>query len=158
MRYGCLLPVLSSTLQIVTVLAAMTCYSGFFCIVHMTCYSSLFLQVNDGYARSLEILSKKLKFVQVNPLINASKALKDITQELERLRQKALSKVTSSGPFTISRSNKLYVYFLLISTYVTNVDEYVLWSDVSCPSFPAFTISGFQPHYRDFLCYEKAWN
>ena len=106
MRYDCLLPVLSSTLQIVTVLAAMTCYSGFFCIVHMTCYSSLFLQVNDGYARSLEILSKKLKFVQVNPLINASKALKDITQELERLRQKALSKVTSSGPFTISRSNK----------------------------------------------------
>ncbi|CAN6323679.1 unnamed protein product [Urochloa humidicola] len=52
-------------------------------------------EVNDGYARSLEILSKKLKFVQVNPLINASKALKDIKQELERLRQKALSKVSS---------------------------------------------------------------
>ncbi|XP_039826180.1 vacuolar protein sorting-associated protein 52 A-like isoform X4 [Panicum virgatum] len=52
-------------------------------------------EVNDGYARSLEILSKKLKFVQVNPLINASKALNDITQELERLRQKALSKVSS---------------------------------------------------------------
>ncbi|CAL4934005.1 unnamed protein product [Urochloa decumbens] len=52
-------------------------------------------EVNDGYARSLEILSKKLKFVQVNPLINASKALKDINQELERLRQKALSKVSS---------------------------------------------------------------
>ncbi|CAL4917262.1 unnamed protein product [Urochloa decumbens] len=49
-------------------------------------------EVNDGYARSLEILSKKLKFVQVNPMINASKALKDINQELERLRQKALSK------------------------------------------------------------------
>ncbi|RCV42396.1 hypothetical protein SETIT_9G213400v2 [Setaria italica] len=52
-------------------------------------------EVNDGYAKSLEILSKKLKFVQVNPLINASKALKDIKQELERLRQKALSKVSS---------------------------------------------------------------
>ncbi|CAN6282678.1 unnamed protein product [Urochloa humidicola] len=52
-------------------------------------------EVNDGYARSLEILSKKLKFVQVNPLINASKALKDIKEELERLRQKALSKVSS---------------------------------------------------------------
>ncbi|RLN41434.1 vacuolar protein sorting-associated protein 52 A-like [Panicum miliaceum] len=52
-------------------------------------------EVNDGYARSLEILSKKLKFVQVNPLINASKALKDITQELETLRRKALSKVSS---------------------------------------------------------------
>ncbi|OEL17489.1 Vacuolar protein sorting-associated protein 52 A [Dichanthelium oligosanthes] len=52
-------------------------------------------EINDGYARSLEILSKKLKFAQVDPLINASKALKDIKQELERLRQKALSKVSS---------------------------------------------------------------
>ncbi|CAN6299009.1 unnamed protein product [Urochloa humidicola] len=52
-------------------------------------------EVNDGYARSLEILSKKLKFVQVNPLINSSKALKDINEELERLRQKALFKVSS---------------------------------------------------------------
>ncbi|KAF8722496.1 hypothetical protein HU200_022323 [Digitaria exilis] len=52
-------------------------------------------EVNDVYARSLEILSKKLKFVQVDPLINASNALKDIKQELERLRQKALSKVSS---------------------------------------------------------------
>nr|CAB3499333.1 unnamed protein product [Digitaria exilis] len=51
-------------------------------------------EVDDGYARSLEILSKKLKFVQVDPLINASNALKDIKQELERLRQKALSKVS----------------------------------------------------------------
>lgn len=79
------------------ILASMTCYSGFFCIVHMTCYSSFSWQVNDGYARSLEILSKKLKFVQVDPLINASNALKDIKQELERLRQKALSKVTHLG-------------------------------------------------------------
>ncbi|KAJ1295080.1 hypothetical protein BS78_01G196700 [Paspalum vaginatum] len=53
-------------------------------------------EVNDGYARSLEILSKKLNFVQVNPLINASKALEDIKQELERLRQKAVSKVLST--------------------------------------------------------------
>ncbi|KAJ1295079.1 hypothetical protein BS78_01G196700 [Paspalum vaginatum] len=52
-------------------------------------------EVNDGYARSLEILSKKLNFVQVNPLINASKALEDIKQELERLRQKAVSKVSN---------------------------------------------------------------
>ncbi|XP_020402339.1 vacuolar protein sorting-associated protein 52 A isoform X2 [Zea mays] len=52
-------------------------------------------EVNEGYARSLEILSRKLKFVQVDPLINASKALNDIKQELERLRQKALSKISS---------------------------------------------------------------
>ncbi|KAL6883312.1 hypothetical protein ACP4OV_010726 [Aristida adscensionis] len=51
-------------------------------------------EVNDGYAKSLEILSKKLKFVQVDPLINASKALKEIKAELDRLRQKALSKVS----------------------------------------------------------------
>ncbi|GJN20917.1 hypothetical protein PR202_gb08355 [Eleusine coracana subsp. coracana] len=53
-----------------------------------------FWQVNDVYAKSLEILSKKLKFVQADPLINASKALKDVKTELERLRQRALSKVS----------------------------------------------------------------
>ncbi|CAD6205403.1 unnamed protein product [Miscanthus lutarioriparius] len=51
-------------------------------------------EINDGYARSLEILSRKLKFVQDDPLINASQALNDIKQELERLRQKALSKIS----------------------------------------------------------------
>ncbi|GJM84882.1 hypothetical protein PR202_ga00594 [Eleusine coracana subsp. coracana] len=51
-------------------------------------------EVNDVYAKSLEILSKKLKFVQTDPLINASKALKDVKTELERLRQRALSKVS----------------------------------------------------------------
>lgn len=60
----------------------------------MTCYSSFFWQVNDDYIKSLNMLSKKLRFAQVDPLINASKALKDIKQELERLRKKALSKVT----------------------------------------------------------------
>ena len=59
----------------------------------MTCYSSFFWQVNDDYIRSLNILSKKLIFAQVDPMINASNALKDIKQELERLRKKALSKV-----------------------------------------------------------------
>jgi vacuolar protein sorting-associated protein 52 len=63
-------------------------------MIHMACYSSFFWQVNDAYVRNLEILSKKLKFVQVDPLINASKALKDVKAELERLRQRALSKVT----------------------------------------------------------------
>ncbi|KAL6643247.1 hypothetical protein ACP70R_021428 [Stipagrostis hirtigluma subsp. patula] len=51
-------------------------------------------EVNDDYAKSLEILSKKLKFVQVDPLINASQALKEIKEELERLRQKAVSKAS----------------------------------------------------------------
>ncbi|KAL5231290.1 hypothetical protein ABZP36_030066, partial [Zizania latifolia] len=52
-------------------------------------------EVNDGYVKSLEILSKKLRFAQVDPMINASKSLKDIKPELERLRQKALSKVSN---------------------------------------------------------------
>ncbi|XP_024317533.1 vacuolar protein sorting-associated protein 52 A isoform X8 [Brachypodium distachyon] len=51
-------------------------------------------EVNDDYIRSLNILSKKLRFSEVDPMINASKALKDIKQELERLRKKALSKVS----------------------------------------------------------------
>ncbi|KAM0874321.1 hypothetical protein ACQ4PT_037517 [Festuca glaucescens] len=52
-------------------------------------------EVNYEYIKSLNILSKKLRFAQVDPMINASKALKDIKQELERLRRKALSKVSN---------------------------------------------------------------
>ncbi|KAF5457045.1 hypothetical protein F2P56_021180 [Juglans regia] len=50
-------------------------------------------EVNDEFMRTLEILSKKLKFVEVDPMVKASKALKDVQPELEKLRQKAVSKV-----------------------------------------------------------------
>lgn len=50
-------------------------------------------EVNDEYMRTLEILSKKLKFVEVDSLVKTSNALKDVQPELERLRQKAVSKV-----------------------------------------------------------------
>ncbi|KAE8022213.1 hypothetical protein FH972_008036 [Carpinus fangiana] len=50
-------------------------------------------EVNDEYMRTLEILSKKLKFVDVDPMVKASKALKDVQPELEKLRQKAVSKL-----------------------------------------------------------------
>ncbi|XP_076897129.1 vacuolar protein sorting-associated protein 52 A-like [Bidens hawaiensis] len=50
-------------------------------------------EVNDEYLRTLEILSKKLKFVEVDPMVKTSNALKDVQPELERLRQKAISKV-----------------------------------------------------------------
>jgi len=50
-------------------------------------------QVNEEYMRTLEILSKKLKFVEVDTMVKASKALKDVQPELEKLRQKAVSKV-----------------------------------------------------------------
>lgn len=52
-----------------------------------------FFQVNDEYMKTLEILSKKLKFVEVDPVVKASKALKDVQPELEKVRQKAVSKV-----------------------------------------------------------------
>ncbi|KAF5179691.1 Vacuolar protein sorting-associated protein 52 a [Thalictrum thalictroides] len=50
-------------------------------------------EVNEEYMRTLEILSKKLKFVEVDPMVKSSKALKDVQPELERLRQKAVSKI-----------------------------------------------------------------
>ncbi|KAL8216218.1 hypothetical protein R6Q57_023055 [Mikania cordata] len=50
-------------------------------------------EVNDEYLRTLEIMSKKLKFVEVDSMVKASNALKDVQPELERLRQKAISKV-----------------------------------------------------------------
>lgn len=49
--------------------------------------------MNDEYMRTLEILSKKLKFVEVDLMVKTSKALKDVQPELEKLRQKAVSKV-----------------------------------------------------------------
>ncbi|XP_050238842.1 vacuolar protein sorting-associated protein 52 A [Mercurialis annua] len=50
-------------------------------------------EVNDDYLRTLETLSKKLKFIEVDALVKNSKALKDVNPELEKLRQKAVSKV-----------------------------------------------------------------
>ncbi|KAI4303712.1 hypothetical protein MLD38_039311 [Melastoma candidum] len=50
-------------------------------------------EVNDEYLKYLEILSKKLKFTEVDNMVKASKALKDVQPELEKLRLKAVSKV-----------------------------------------------------------------
>jgi hypothetical protein len=49
--------------------------------------------VNEEYMKTLEILSKKLKFVEADQAVKSSKALKDVEPELEKLRQKAISKV-----------------------------------------------------------------
>lgn len=46
--------------------------------------------------RTLEILSKKLKFVEIDTMVKTSKALNDVQPELEKLRQKAVSKVLQS--------------------------------------------------------------
>lgn len=50
-------------------------------------------EVNDEYMRTLESLSKKLKFVEADLMVKSAKALKDVQPELEKLRQKAVSKV-----------------------------------------------------------------
>ncbi|MCE3052221.1 Vacuolar protein sorting-associated protein 52 [Datura stramonium] len=50
-------------------------------------------EVNEEYMRTLEILSKKLKFADADLMVKTSKALKDVQPELERLRQKAVAKL-----------------------------------------------------------------
>ncbi|KAL2934820.1 Vacuolar protein sorting-associated protein 52 A, partial [Bienertia sinuspersici] len=50
-------------------------------------------EVNEEYMRTLEILSKKLKFATADATVKTSMALKDVQPELEKLRQKAVSKV-----------------------------------------------------------------
>ncbi|KAG7651331.1 Vps52 [Arabidopsis thaliana x Arabidopsis arenosa] len=50
-------------------------------------------EVNEEYIKTLGILSKKLKFVETDQAVKSSKALKDVEPELEKLRQKAISKV-----------------------------------------------------------------
>jgi hypothetical protein len=55
-------------------------------------YSTI-VQVNDEYMKTLETLSKKIKFIDADPMVKSSKALKDVQPEVERLRQKAVSKV-----------------------------------------------------------------
>lgn len=64
-------------------------------------------QVNEDYMKTLEILSKKLKFVEVDSMVKTSKALNDVQPELEKLRQKAVSKVCSSSS---SREKLRYTY------------------------------------------------
>jgi vacuolar protein sorting-associated protein 52 len=43
--------------------------------------------------KTLETLSKKIKFLDADPMIKTAGALRDVQPEAERLRQKAASKV-----------------------------------------------------------------
>ncbi|XP_073290161.1 vacuolar protein sorting-associated protein 52 A-like isoform X2 [Primulina huaijiensis] len=61
-------------------------------------------EVNEEYMRTLEILSKKLKFVEIDTVVKTSKALSDVQPELEKLRQKAVSKVFD---FIVQKLNAL---------------------------------------------------
>ncbi|KAF3327952.1 vacuolar protein sorting-associated protein 52 A isoform X1 [Carex littledalei] len=61
-------------------------------------------EVNEEYLKNLEVLSKKLKFVEVDLMLNSSMALKDVKPELERLKQKAVEKASQ---FIIEMFNDL---------------------------------------------------
>lgn len=61
-------------------------------------------EVNEEYMRTLEILSKKIKFVEIDTMVKTSKALNDVQPELEKLRQKAVSKVFD---FMVQKLNAL---------------------------------------------------
>jgi hypothetical protein len=64
--------------------------------------------VNEEYMKTLEILSKKLKFVEADQAVKSSKALKDVEPELEKLRQKAISKVIDLLSLLLDTKN-LYI-------------------------------------------------
>ncbi|KAK4404616.1 Vacuolar protein sorting-associated protein 52 A [Sesamum angolense] len=61
-------------------------------------------EVNEEYMSTLEILSKKLKYVETDTMVKTSKALNDVQPELEKLRQKAVSKVFD---FIVQKLNAL---------------------------------------------------
>jgi hypothetical protein len=58
--------------------------------------------------KTLEILSKKLKFVEADQAVKSSKAWKDVEPELEKLRQKAISKVIDLLSLLLDTKN-LYI-------------------------------------------------
>ncbi|KAK9087226.1 hypothetical protein Syun_029620 [Stephania yunnanensis] len=55
----------------------------------------IYMPVNDEYMRTLEILSKKLKFLEVDPMVKSSKALKDVQPEIWKNSAKRVSKADS---------------------------------------------------------------
>jgi hypothetical protein len=71
--------------------------------------------------RTLEILSKKLKFVDVDPLVKASKALKDVQPELEKLRQKAVSKVID---YNFQMHWLMMINWYLVLIYILHLPKY----------------------------------
>lgn len=51
------------------------------------------LQVTEEYVRNLQLLSKKLHFLEEDPVAKVSAAYKDVEPEVEKLRLKAIYKV-----------------------------------------------------------------
>lgn len=82
---------------------------------------------------TLEILSKKLKFVELDTMVKMSKALKDVQPELEKLRQKAVSKV-----FIIS-CNKLKL--ILITSLLSCVFFVLCHLILKCSLYPVLNIN-----------------
>ncbi|KAH6778696.1 Vps52 / Sac2 family [Perilla frutescens var. hirtella] len=61
-------------------------------------------EVNEEYMRTLEILSRKLKFLEIDTMVKTSKMITTVQPELEKLHQKAVSKVFD---FIIQKLNAL---------------------------------------------------
>ena len=55
-----------------------------------------FFQVNEEYVRNLQMLSMKLRFLAEDPVAKHSAAYKDVESEVEKLRLKAIYKVSFS--------------------------------------------------------------
>lgn len=51
--------------------------------------------MNEEYLNVLKVLSKKLQYLADSSISKDSAAIKDVAPELQRLRAKALAKVTS---------------------------------------------------------------
>nr|GMD47326.1 vacuolar protein sorting-associated protein 52 A-like isoform X2 [Ipomoea batatas] len=56
------------------------------------------ISIHEEYMKTFEILSKNLKFAEGVPMVKSSKALKDVQPELEKLRQKSISKTEERKP------------------------------------------------------------
>ncbi|XP_057766628.1 vacuolar protein sorting-associated protein 52 A [Salvia miltiorrhiza] len=61
-------------------------------------------EVNEEYLRTLEILSRKLQFVESDSMLKTSKVITNVQPEVEKLHQKAVSKVFD---FIIQKLNAL---------------------------------------------------
>ncbi|KAG6521885.1 hypothetical protein ZIOFF_019018 [Zingiber officinale] len=110
-------------------------------------------EVNEEYLRTLELLSKKLKFLEVDSMVKGSKALKDIQPELERLRQKAVAKAKNMD--CLSLFSPIFMFFvwfffsfLSVISHLLSTPALVLClsSPSSNSSFRFLLCSPFSPH------------
>ncbi|KAF0922440.1 hypothetical protein E2562_036556, partial [Oryza meyeriana var. granulata] len=62
--------------------------------------------------RTLETLSRKFRFIEADVMVKSSKALKDVQPEVERVRQKAVSKYTPAQKCLMFLRRILFLYLV----------------------------------------------